>query len=200
MSETGGPVYEGVGRPEQVKTGVVEKVKASIAKRVDGVKQDFSTRQAFGAEKQARVVDRYKKVLDSMNDSWLKSAAKLYEPVVRADAAIKGINAAVLDTSVKTMLRWSKAALSIMTVVAGGVGIADVKSGNTKKGVAEIIGAVALGAGVVGAGEARKRVADIRPIQGIMRKHEDAKDYIGLKGVDILNKIIGRPKAIATQA
>lgn len=198
MSEAGGPVYEGVGRPEVAKKGVVEKVRDSLERKYEEINKEFETRGKFGQEKQQRVIERYQTMVGGMNESILKSAVKLYEPIVRADAFVKGINAAVLDTSVNTLLKYGRHALSLASLVSGVVAFdafKNKKSIGTKIG--GVVGAVGLGAGAVGVDMARKNFTEVRPVESLMRKHEDAKDFIGLKGVDILNKIIGRKAPVA---
>ncbi len=202
MSETGGPVYEGSSaRPEKLKSGVVEKVKAAFAKKGEEIKKELEVRKNFGKEKQQRVIERYQKVVDGMNESMLKSAVKLYEPVVRADALVKGVNAGVLDTSVKTILKYSRHVLSALSVTGGMLTVSGGVEGNKKLMIGGALGAIGAGVGAIGVEAKRQKMPDIRPVQTVVRKHEDIKDYIGLKGVDILNKIIGRKEApVATPA
>lgn len=185
MSEAGGPILEGSSaRPEKPKSGVVEKVKAAVRK-------DFEARKSFGQEIQTRTLDRYANVVGNMNESMLKSAYKLWEPAVKLQAAAYGIMAGTVDVSAKTMLKGTRNLLSLFS-------LGNLVVGLRNQNIKNMLYAIGLGGVARGVDMAKNKISDIRPIEIIPRKIEDAKDYIGLKGVDILNKIIGRkPEAMA---
>lgn len=189
MSETGGPVYEGSSaRPEKARPRIVEKVKSKIDAKVRGVRKEIETRKNNAQEIQARTMDRYAKVVGSMNESMLKSAYKIFEPIVRLQALGRGVQAGVFDVSVRSIMRGATATLAIMTGVVGG------EAYRTRRRD-KILQAVGLGVGTIGMDVASRKIADIRPMHEVRRKIEDVKDFAGLKGINILNKIIGRKEA-----
>lgn len=188
MAENGGPVFEGVGRPEKTKFNLVDRVKQSVQRKVDEVKAEYEARKAFGQEVQGRVMDRYAKVVGSMNESMIKSAYKGIEPAVKLKAAVEGFSAAAVDVSVKSMLKGTRHLMALGTLVL--LGDAGMKSGKDR--LKSVLGAVGMAAGGVGAEAVRQKVKDIRPMHTVSNKFEDARDFVGLKSVDILNKIIGR--------
>jgi len=189
MSETGGPVYEGSSaRPEKARPRIVEKVKSKIDAKINGVRKAIETRKNNAQEIQARTMDRYIKVVGSMNESMLKSAYKKFEPIVRLQALGRGIHAGVFDVSVKSILQGTTATLAIMTGIAGREAY-DIRSRN------KILQAIGFGVGTIGMGAALLKTPDVRPMHEVRRKIEDVKDFAGLKGINILNKIIGRKEA-----
>ncbi len=195
MAETGNQVFEGSSaRAEKKLPRVVERVKQKIEAFRAGVQQEVDARKAFGQEIQARTMDRYARVVGSMNESMLKSAYKKIEPVVKLQATAKGVAAGALDTSLGMVFRTLRTGLGFFT----GVKIMDAASTYKLPGFGRKVGeAVGAGAATYGADVASRRFANTRPAEALLRFHENAKDYVGKKQVEVLNKIIGRKKAPA---
>lgn len=193
MAENGGPIFEGSSaRPEKKRPRIVERVKQRIDAFRVGLQKEVDVRKGFGREIQARTMDRYTKIVGGMNESMLKTAYKKLEPVVKLKATVSGVVAGVADISVKSVVRGTELALSVAT----GFAARDALDAKVGKGKA-ILKMLGFGAATVAADVAYQKTPDIRPIHMARRKIEDARDYVGLKSVDILNKIIGRkPEAM----
>lgn len=193
MSETGGPVFEGSStRAEKKRPRIVERVKQKIDAFRASVQKEADARKTFGQEIEARTVERYATVVGSMNESMLKSAYKKLEPVVKLQAKARGIAAGAADTSLGVVFRVLRSGLSLY----GGLKVVDAASNYGKAGFGRKVGE-AMGAGVAtyGADVAARRTDGVRPVEKVLRIHENVKDYVGKKQVDILNKIIGRKAA-----
>lgn len=93
MAETGGPVYEGMGKPE--KQTVADKVR----KGVEGRFREFKNKGVYVEQKW---MNAYQRVVDALDPGKRKAAAEKMRPVAVAIAKTHRIGSAVVDVA----LRW----------------------------------------------------------------------------------------------
>lgn len=105
MSETGGPVFEGVGRPEaQPKQGVVERMKARYAAKVEKQQKETNSRKArkeefkkIGPDLEKTYIEAYQKIVNTLGEGKLKKAGEFILPLIKAQAKLARVSAAVPD-------------------------------------------------------------------------------------------------------
>lgn len=93
MSETGGPVYEGVGRPEKPSVG--DRVKTKVQETF----ADFRNKGEFVEKKW---MNAYQKIVDALDDGKRKQVVEMMRPVAHVAAKINRVGSAVADLA----LRW----------------------------------------------------------------------------------------------
>lgn len=110
MSETGGPVYEGVGRPEVAKKGVVERIKekwkAKVAENVEkqnAFKQKQAEWRKLGPTMEQKYVEAFDKITGALDEGKLKTVAEKLRPIAKLQAKITRVSAAAIDMTVGTI-------------------------------------------------------------------------------------------------
>lgn len=88
MAETGGPVYEGVGRPEMVKPKLVDKVITRVKDRLQ---------QNTGEIVEQKWIDAYQKTVDATDPGMRKKILEKVRPVAVGVAKLNRFGAAVND-------------------------------------------------------------------------------------------------------
>lgn len=155
MSESGGPIFEGVGRPEVAKKGVVERLKekwkAKVAENVEKQKA-FKQKQAewrkLGPTMEQKYVEAFDKITGALDEGKLKTVAEKLRPIAKIQAKLARVSAATVDMTV-----------GIIPMIGGivlrnaGLGalIKDI-TGEKKYRAGQVLGAIAVGSGGISLG------------------------------------------------
>lgn len=155
MSESGGPVYEGVGRPEVVKKGVVERIKekwkAKVAENIEkqnAFKQKQAEWRKLGPTMEQKYVEAFDKITGALDEGKLKTVAEKLRPIAKIQAKLARVSAATVDMTV-----------GIIPMIGGivlrnaGLGalIKDI-TGEKKYRAGQVLGAIAVGSGGISLG------------------------------------------------
>lgn len=111
MSETGGPVYEGSSaRPEKARSGVVERMKAKWAARVEANKklnevqaQKKAEFKQIGPNLEKTYVESYQKIVNALGEGKLKKVGEKILPLIKGQAKIARVATAVPDVVIGTL-------------------------------------------------------------------------------------------------
>ena len=155
MAENGGPVFEGVGRPEVAKKGVVERLKAKWkAKVAENIEKQnaFKQKQAewrkLGPTMEQKYIEAFDKVTGALDEGKLKTVAEKLRPIAKLNAKITRVGAAAVDMTVGMIPMIG----GIILRNAGlGALIKDI-TGERKYRAGQVLGAIAVGSGGVSLG------------------------------------------------
>ena len=111
MAETGGPILEGMGRPEEPRVkGVVEGMKENWKEKTEEEikkRAKFKAKQAewkmIGPTVEAKHVAMFDRITNAMNEGKLKRVAEKLRPVVKLEAKGIRLGTAVVDTVISTI-------------------------------------------------------------------------------------------------
>lgn len=196
MAENGGPVFEGVGRPEVAKKGVVERIKekwkAKVAENIEkqnAFKQKQAEWRKLGPNMEQKYIEAFDKVTGALDEGKLKTVAEKLRPIAKLNAKITRVGAAVVDMTVGTIPMIG----GIVLRNAGlGALIKDI-TGEKKYRAGQVLGAIAVGSGGISLG------LGIQWLSPMRRAGTWAIEQSGNMGERVAkwtNKILaGKPKA-----
>lgn len=196
MAENGGPVYEGVGRPEVTKKGVVERIKekwkAKVAENVEKQKA-FKQKQAewrkLGPTMEQKYIEAFDKVTGALDEGKLKTVAEKLRPIAKLNAKITRVGAAVVDMTIGTIPMIG----GIVLRNAGlGALIKDI-TGEKKYRAGQVLGAIAVGSGGISLGLG---IQWLSPMRRAGTWVIEQGGNLGERAAKWTNKILaGKPKA-----
>lgn len=105
MAEAGGPVFEGSSaQPEMVKSGIVERMKAKWAARVEASKKLNEAQmrkkaefKQIGPNLEQAYIESYQKIINALGEGKLKKVGEKMLPLIKVQAKIARVAAAVPD-------------------------------------------------------------------------------------------------------
>ncbi len=148
MVENGGPVFEGVGRPEVQSKNIVDHIKDRWKKNVNKNSQDLLEKslkkaefKGLGKAVEQKYLDAFDRVTQALDEGKLRTVAEKLRPIAKLEAKLLRVSTAVIDVTVAAI----PTVVGLRFYTAGIGGLSSEVSGGKKYSAAPVLGALGIG-------------------------------------------------------